>query len=216
MFSGFRMKTRDDYTTNGWISPPTAFDQTLKLVSPNVYQLQKAYGIGGATELAIGLPVRTIFKPVPSTVLVAVSGRTQANWTVDTKTGLVTFPTNKAANITAISKANPAVVSVSANTFVVGDSVLVSSIGGMAQINGLRLPVTAVGTGTISLGVDSTTFSTYTSGGFVNSSPQSTEVVTGGCEFDIPCRFDSKVDILHTDFLYRGTSSIDVVELLNP
>jgi uncharacterized protein (TIGR02217 family) len=217
MYAGFRLKTRDDYTTNGYIGVPTATDQNLALVSAGVYQLQKAYGIGGATQLSIGLPTRTIYKPVTGTTEVAISNVPQTTyWSVDTTTGLVTFSANKTYAITSITKASSAVATIGTHTLVAGDSVLFSGVAGMTQINGLRGVVTAVGATTITVAIDSTLFSTYTSGGNVNTRPQAGEPVTAGCEFDIPCRFNSKVDILHTDFLYRGTSSIDVVELFTP
>lgn len=74
--------------------------------------------------------------------------------------------------ITGITKANPAVVSV-VNTLNVGDIVFIHSISGMTQLNLRFFYVTARTAGTISLAnlfgvnLDSTTYSNYVSGGFV-------------------------------------------------
>ena len=56
----------------------------------------------------------------------------------------------------------------------------------------------------------------YTSGGTVNTQPQAGETVTGGCEFDIPCRFDSSIDLASVARGIRDTSDITIVEILNP
>ena len=69
---------------------------------------------------------------------------------------------------------------------------------------------------TITVAIDSTTFSTFTTGGSVNTRPQAGEAVTGGCEFDIPCRFNSAIDLTHLARWVRETGQIDLVELLNP
>jgi uncharacterized protein (TIGR02217 family) len=96
--AGFRVKFIDDFSSNGNTAAPTALDQALEYISSGVYQLQKKYGAGG-TPLDIGLPVRTITKPVAGSVLVAVDGAPQASgWSVDTTTGLVTFATPPASN----------------------------------------------------------------------------------------------------------------------
>lgn len=219
MYAGFRVKCLDDYTTNNRTSAPTATDQDLAVVTAGTtYQLQVAYGAGG-TPLSIGRPVRTIFKPVSGTVKVAIGALEQATpamWSVSSTTGVVTFAANKTRAITAITKAANAVVTVGSHTFAIGESVHFSGVVGMTQINGLRGTITGTGGTTITVAIDSTAFSTYTSGGTTNTNPQTGETVKGGCEFDIPCRFNSRIDqIARTHELFE-TSEIEVVELLNP
>jgi len=221
-YAGFRVRCSDDFSTNGRIGTPTAFDQTLTLVSAGVYQLLKAYG-AGATPLGIGLPTRTLFKPVANTTHVGIVNTVTgsqtppaAAWAVDTVTGRVTFAANKTAVVTAISQAASAVLTIGAHAFVVGDSAHVSGVAGMTQINGRRAAVTAIGGTTITLAIDSSAFSPYTSGGAVNSRPQTGETVKGGCEFDIPCRFDTVLDVDQNFPGYRDVGSIQLVELLNP
>lgn len=217
MFAGFRVKALDDYTTNARTAAPTALDETLGVITAGtVYQLQVKYGTGG-TPLAIGEPVRTIFKPVASTTKIAIAALEQSlMWSVNTTTGRVTFATNKTGTITAITQAASAVVTVGAHTFVVNESVHFSGVVGMTQINGLRGTITAADATTITVSINSTTFTAYTSGGNVNTNPQTGEVVTGGCEFDIPCRFNSRIDVTSLSPGVRESSQIEIIELLNP
>ena len=219
MFAGFRVKALDDYTTNARILAPTATDQTLEVITAGtVYQLQVAYGTGG-TPLSIGEPVRTIFKPVASTTKVAIGTLEQATpamWSVDTTTGRVTFAANKTRSITAITKAASAVVTVGSHTFAINESVYFSGVAGMTQINSLRGTITGTSATEITVAINSTAFSTYTSGGTVNTNPQTGEVVKGGCEFDIPCRFNSRIDVTSLAPGVRESSQIEIIELLNP
>jgi uncharacterized protein (TIGR02217 family) len=216
MYGGFRVRTVDDFSTNGNTGTPTATDQAMALVSAGVYQLQKQYG-SGTTPLAIGLPVRTIYKPVTGTTLVGISNVATANgWTVDTTTGLVTFAANKTRTITGITKAASAVITVGSHSFVAGESVYITGVAGMTQINTLRGLITTVTSTTITVAINSTLFSTYTSGGAVNSRPQTGEPVTAGCQFDIPCRFNSRIDVTYLAPNVRDTSTIDIMELLMP
>jgi uncharacterized protein (TIGR02217 family) len=97
--AGFRVKFLDDYSTKNHTGTPTALDQPLDYISSGVYQLQKQYGAGG-TPLSIGLPVRTIKKPVAGTVLAAVNGIATTEMTVDATTGRVTFTTPPAVSDT--------------------------------------------------------------------------------------------------------------------
>ena len=85
--------------------------------------------------------------------------------------------TGPVANITAITKANPGVITTSANhNLVVGAKVYISSIVGMTQLNGNYYLVNTVPSGTtITLRnlsgtvVDTTTYGTYTVGGQITA-----------------------------------------------
>ncbi len=218
MYAGFRVKALDDYTTNARTAAPTATDQTLAVVTASsVYQLQVAYGSGG-TPLGIGTPYRTIFKPVASTTRVAIDSLEQGAlmWSVSTTTGRVTFAANKTRSITGITQATSAVVTVGSHTFAVGESVYFSGVVGMTQINGLRGTITATGATTITVAINSSAFTAYSSGGSVNTNPQTGEVVKGGCEFDIPCRFNSRIDVNAIAVGVRSSGDIEIIELLNP
>lgn len=74
----------------------------------------------------------------------------------------------KSAAITAITQATSAVVTVGAShTFVVGEAVGFSGVAGMVEINGLTALITAIGATTITVNIDSSAFTAYTSGGTV-------------------------------------------------
>jgi len=71
-----------------------------------------------------------------------------------------------AKGITGATKANPCVLTVPAHGLSTGQVVQVESVGGMTQLNSKMYTITVVDIDTISLdGVNSTAFSTYTSGG---------------------------------------------------
>lgn len=214
-FAGFRVRAIDDWSTNGNTGTPTAFDQDLETVTAgSVYQLVKRYGAGN--PLDIGRPLRTIYKPVAGSVKVGIGAVEVASsgWSVDTTTGRVTFAANKSRAITGITKAASAVATVGAHTFLVGESVHFSGVVGMTQINGLRGLITAVGGTTITVAIDSTGFGTYSSGGTANTQPQTGEVVKGGCEFDIPCRFNTRLQVEIVDRGVRAANDIELVELI--
>ena len=217
MYAGFRVNCKDDNSTNGRTSAPTATDQPLALVSTGVYQLQKEYG-AGATPLAIGRPKRILFKPVAGSALVSISDVTirTADWTLDSTTGRITFSANVSKAITGITQAASAVVTVGSHAYSVGQSVHFSGVVGMTQINGRRGTITAFSGTTITVDINSTTFTAYASGGTVNTRPQSGESVKGGCYFDIPARFNSRIDVRHIGASHRESGSIDLIELLNP
>jgi len=127
-------------------------------------------------------------------------------------------------NITAITQANPAVVTYSgADTFSNGSEVYIASIAGMTQINGLFYKVANVNTGanTFELtdlsgnNINSTNFTAYTSGGTV---AQVYEIASPYAQADL---FDSdgifkiqylqSADVLylfHSDYQTRSLSRI--------
>mgnify|MGYP001286597284 CR=1 FL=1 len=222
MYAGFRVRCADDYSTNAQTGAPTAFDDAMAGISVGLYQIQNYYG-AGASPLGIGYPLRTIFKPVAGTVrvgigLVEILNSPVVNWSVVTTTGRVTFSANKTANVSGtIPKAVAPVIPCAGHSFLVGESVHFFGVVGMTQINGLRGRITAISAGvSITIDIDTSGFSTYSSGGTLNTRPQNGEAVTAGCEFDLPCRFNSRIDIQHVAQNVREAGSIDIIELVTP
>lgn len=216
-FAGFRARCFDEWSSNGRVGTPTAFDQPMGLVSAGVYQLRKLYGTDKAAG-ATGYAYREIRKPVSGTVRVAI-GATEiraADWSADATTGRVTFSADKTIAITAITKAASAVLTVGANSFIVGESVQISGVVGMTQINGMRALITARDTTTITVAINSTAFSTYTSGGVVHTRPRAGESVTAGFEFDFPVRFNTTLPIGQDYPGLRAVDGVELIELLNP
>ena len=218
-YAGFRVKCVDDFSTYQDRGVPTAFDYILTLVSTGVYQLVKGYGTGG-TPLGIGLPYRNLYKPVAGTTVVGVNSVAPTlGWSVSTTTGLVTFDANKTRAITAISKAVQAVVTCAGHTFVAGESVHFSNdILGMTEIRGMRGKIvsTLAGSITVDINTSGAGFTAYSSGGTANTRPQAGEVVSGGCYFDLPCRFNSKIESSSISADIRDLGSLEILELVRP
>ncbi len=80
------------------------------------------------------------------------------------QTGITCAANSK--SITAITKANPAVVTCAGHGLSTGDPVLIAGVGGMTEVNDRVFTATVIDAATFSLdGVDSLSFAAYTSGG---------------------------------------------------
>ena len=74
--------------------------------------------------------------------------------------------TEASQNITAVTQANPAVVTITSHTFTNGDRIFISGVAGMTQLNNREFTVANATANTFELsGIDSTGFDAYTSGG---------------------------------------------------
>jgi hypothetical protein len=105
---------------------------------------------------------------------------------------------------------------IGAHSFVTGMSVQISGVSGMTQINGLRALITGTDATHITVAIDSSAFSTYTSGGVVHTRPQVGESVTAGYEFDYPVRFNSTLPVGQDYPGFRPVDGVELIELLNP
>jgi hypothetical protein len=80
---------------------------------------------------------------------------------------LKSTPVREASQILSITRANPGVVTTkAAHKLVTGQSVVLPGVGGMVELN-TRYTIIVLSTTTFSIGVDTTAFTTYTSGGVV-------------------------------------------------
>lgn len=71
--------------------------------------------------------------------------------------------------ISAATKANPVVLTITGHDIEDGDEIEINNVGGMTELNGRRFKATNVATNTVALqGVNGTGFTTYTSGGISN------------------------------------------------
>lgn len=50
----------------------------------------------------------------------------------------------------------------------------------------------------------------------ISPAPLITDTITAGCQFDIPCRFNSQIEVTSIDVVIRDCGSIDLIELLQP
>jgi hypothetical protein len=103
--------------------------------------------------------------------------------------------------ISAITKANPAVVTATSHGYENGDEVLISGVGGMTEVNGKRFLVADKTTNTFELqdkdGVDinSSSFTTYTSGGVSNKVFEITTPYLEAELFDL--KFAQSADVMY-------------------
>lgn len=118
-------------------------------------------------------------------------------------------------NITGVTQANPAVVTVSSHGYSTGDLVYIDSVGGMTEINGRWFVVGATATNTFEIedyfanGIDSTGFTAYTSGGTVE---KAFEIATPWTSADLPkLTYKQSADTIfcvHEDYKMRSIGRI--------
>jgi len=90
------------------------------------------------------------------------------------------LPAGKSKGITGITRSNPAVVTAPSHPFSNGDTVVITQVQGMTQINNVKAVVTNATTDTFQLtGVNSTPYGTYTTGGIVVKSQTKPTVLFG-------------------------------------
>lgn len=93
--------------------------------------------------------------------------------------------TNTAINVTGLTKANPGVVTANAHGFSNGDKVILLNVGGMVEVNNREFTVAGVTANTFQLsGVNTTGYTTYTSGGTVAKIVEVTTPYTQANLFD--------------------------------
>lgn len=227
IFGGFRVKHHRDFSTNNYTDAPTYNDQKALITTGTSYQITRWYG----PESDSASTRRRVKKPVVDSVVVGIRDDLLnpnqvieistdpdpdvVRWTVDNTTGIVTFTANTQHTITNITQASSAVLTLGAHDHVVDDSLHISSVSGMTEINGLRCTVTAADATTVTVDIDSALFTTYTSGGETNTAPQTNETVTAGCYFDLPMRFDAELNVTLANYKVEGTS-LSLIEILNP
>jgi len=107
---------------------------------------------------------------------------------LDDTTGQIDFKESNQGPITNIIPGYPSRVS-ARNTVTAGNSVYISGIEGMIELNNKRFTVLERSTAFLYLDVDPTDFTPYESGGSFNTLPEIGEQVTAGFEFDVPVRF---------------------------
>ncbi len=116
-------------------------------------------GIRGE-RLAIGNAKNRQRYNLPIEVFCQASGAAASTATV-----LVEVSRGDRKAITGITAANPGVVTATAHGFSSTDIVSLSGIVGMTQLNGTTVTVTVIDANSFSIGVDTTTYTAYSSGG---------------------------------------------------
>lgn len=88
-----------------------------------------------------------------------------------------------AKTVTAITQANPGKVTAAAHGYSTGDRVLLSAIIGMSQLNGVRVTVTVVDANSFTIGLNTTSYGAYSSGGTAQKVTPYATPVDGGYRF---------------------------------
>lgn len=174
-FQGFRFKDWSDWQ---------ATNEALVITGANTAQLIKTYSSGADSQQ------RDIQKPVGASVSVTRNGGAYSP-ALDSTTGIVTFSEDVSKNVSAITQANPGQATVNAHGFSNGDEIYLSAVLGMTQVNDLVFTITVVDANNFTLGVDTSGYSAYSSGGTAKKFPQSSESIVWSGEFDVPVRFDT-------------------------
>lgn len=185
---GFRFRDWTDYrvtTSDGRLGTGAAGSGAL------VYDLYKRYTWEANTD------DRRIWKPTAGTVTVyrnaspVTVGAAPGEIAIDSTTGRITFVPDATDLIGAITQANPGkITTTAAHGLSNGQLVYLDGIGGMTQLNGQVVTVTVVDADEFTIGVNTTAYGAYTSGGNVKLGPQSGDVLTWAGEFDVPVRLD--------------------------
>ncbi len=184
------------------------YDGTSKLYLFKKYQLQT----NDLYYRRINKPAFTTVKIYKNNVLLVEN----TNYTIDYANGFINILTpNKSLTITAISKAIEAVVTSTNHGLTVNDKVSFSGVVGMVEINNLKATVTSViDLNNFTVNINSTLFTTYTSGGLVKMFLAQSDILEWSGEFDVPVRFNTdsmKVNI--DDYNVYSWGQIPVVEV---
>lgn len=167
---GFRFKDWDDYqvaTTEGLMGEGIGTGEPT-------YNLFKNYAYSGLSAYS-----RRIYKLVTGTIVGYRNGSPltvgvgAGNISIDVNNGRITFVADSSKNIdanstkaiTAITQANPGQVTAVGHGFVTGDKIKITGVGGMTQVNDLYFTITVVDADNFTIGVNTTSYTAYTSGG---------------------------------------------------
>ena len=106
-------------------------------------------------------------------------------------------------SITGITQASQAVITAT-TTLQVGQTVIISSVNGMIELNGNTYTVVAVDGTTVTINVDSTGFTAWTSGGNISSLNNVINYLTGVAMVSFPEGIPDGVNI-NAEFYYFNT-----------
>lgn len=215
---GFRFKDHTDYQAEsggaGYVFASDGHPTGLP-----IGQLFKRYEDGTSAY-----DERVITKPVAGTVALLKDGVDQpTGWTLDTTTGEVTFTALASKTVTAITNANPAVVTATSHGFTNGQTIYLSAVTGMTEVNERAFEIGGVTTHTFTLvGEDATDYGVFSGTANASRYPQPAETWTWTGEYDTPCRFDTDemqihvIDKAGAGSLIEAWEPIPIVEIRMP
>lgn len=188
MLIAFRLKDALDYQDDGKgiVNPLGIGNGTA------TGQLHKLY-VAGPMSFA-----RKIAKPVDGTVKVYIDG-VLSTATVDSTTGIATFPASHAtATAATIPSSGFVDLTIAGHAFAMGDSVSIAFSGGTwATING-SYALTVIDSNTVRISANAASLGAFSSA-TTTSYPQARNALTWTGEFDVPVRFDAdKIEFQNT------------------
>jgi uncharacterized protein (TIGR02217 family) len=199
---GFRFKDWIDYEVT---------NEVLAQSGSKYVQLIKTYTSGSRTY------VRNIVKPVAG-ITMRRGGVSFSAFTLDTTTGILTLTPDTSKTITAITQANPGVVTAVAHGFSTGDEIWIDGVVGMTQVNktlttDTPYTITVLSADTFSIGVSTATYTAYSSGGSARKFVQNTETLDWTGTFDVPVRFDTdRLPASLDDFSIGAVEAMPLIE----
>jgi len=214
---GFRFKDWSDYLVD---SVQGIVGTGIGIGTSNTYQLNKRYTTpdGDTSNRIIKKPVNN------STIKLYVNSVLQvAGYTVSYSTGVITVNSVVDKVITGATQASPGVLTITAHGFTSGQIVWLSGIVGMTALNAQKVTVTVISPNSFSIGVNTSAYGAYVSGGQASLYYQATDVLRWSGEFDTPARFDT--DKFNSEFLaFRDidkeaiflVSGLPIIEVRNP
>ena len=207
MLTGFRFKDWSDFDV-------VVAESSMVYSFGGIYQLGKAYTSGAASTIrAVKKVVDTTYAIYRDAVL-QTEGAGAGNYAIDITTGIVTFVEDSGQTVTSATQANPCVITTATHGLTTGDTVELSFSVNMTELDGQTVTVTVISPTTFSIGVDSTSYSAYSTGGNFKKYAQAGEVYTWDGEFDVPVRFGSdQMQISINDKDVLTWSQIPLVEL---
>lgn len=127
------------------------------------------YVIGQAVRLLIPVPYGIYQLNNRQGYVISIPSTTQVVIDIDSTNYNSYIASPFTATISNVTKANPGVLTVSNSIY--GNSVLITGVGGMTQLNDNIYQILAQRSTSITINEDTSTFSTYTSGGTATAYP---------------------------------------------
>lgn len=136
-------------------------------------------------------------------------------FTLDYDTGIITLTPDSSKTITAITKAANAQITATGHGFSGGDEIFFRSIAGMTEMNSqVGVVQSVVDANNFTVDINSTSYTTYTSGGLAEKYVQSSEELTWTGEFDVPVRFaEDQIVFVRNEPTYVDVSGLTLIEV---
>lgn len=135
--------------------------------------------------------------------IVRVKGMTELNTNVykiaEATGSTVELGAQDGTTVTAATKANPGQITAASHGLTTGDEVHFHDVGGMVELNGNGYTVTVVDTDNFTIGVDSSAFTTFTTGGTVHRATDASAFTAYSAEGEMRLMVSSISGLTHLE-----------------